>query len=39
MDENTGIKAQKDLDILEDTIKKPEFRRNKGLGNEIGYYI
>jgi len=36
---DTGVKVQKDLDNLEDTIKKPEFRQNKGLGNEVGYYI
>jgi len=26
-------------DILETEIKKPSFRQNKGLGNEVGYYI
>ena len=39
MSVTTGAKVLLDLDILEDTIKKPEFRRNKGLGNEVGYYI
>ena len=36
---NTGAKVQVEFDNLEDRIKKPEFRRNKGLGNEVGYYI
>lgn len=27
------------LNELEDKIKQPSFRRNKGLGNEVGYYI
>ena len=27
------------LDKLETMIKKPAFRENKGLGNEVGYYI
>lgn len=27
------------LNKLEDTINKPNFRQNKGLGNEVGYYI
>jgi len=27
------------LNKLEDVIKKPNFRQNKGLGNEVGYYI
>ena len=38
---NAGIytKVLKDLDALEETVKKPEFRQNKGLGNEVGYYI
>ena len=38
---NAGIYAKvlKDLDTLEETVKKPEFRQNKGLGNEVGYYI
>ena len=27
------------LDLIEETIKKPSFRQNKGLGNEVGYYI
>ena len=39
MNGNTSAKILKDLDILEERIKKPEFRSNKGLGNEVGYYI
>ena len=27
------------LNKLEDKIKEPNFRENKGLGNEVGYYI
>lgn len=27
------------LNKLEDKIKEPNFRQNKGLGNEVGYYI
>ena len=27
------------LDALEQLIKRPEFRENKGLGNEVGYYV
>ncbi len=27
------------LDLVEEIIKKPSFRKNKGLGNEVGYYI
>lgn len=27
------------LDKLEEKIKEPNFRKNKGLGNEVGYYI
>lgn len=27
------------LDQVETMIKKPSFRQNKGLGNEVGYYI
>lgn len=27
------------LDMVEIMIKKPSFRQNKGLGNEVGYYI
>ena len=27
------------LDRAEAIIKKPSFRENKGLGNEVGYYI
>ena len=27
------------LDIAEKLIQRPSFRANKGLGNEVGYYI
>ena len=27
------------LDKAEEMIKRPSFRKNKGLGNEVGYYI
>ena len=27
------------LNKAEEKIKNPSFRRNKGLGNEVGYYI
>ena len=27
------------LDEIERKIKEPSFRENKGLGNEVGYYI
>ena len=27
------------LDLAEEEIKKPSFLKNKGLGNEVGYYI
>lgn len=27
------------LNEMEDIIEKPKFRENKGLGNEVGYYI
>jgi len=27
------------LNKLEDKIKQPNFRQNKGLGNEVGYYV
>ena len=27
------------LDAVEQLIKRPEFRENKGLGNEVGYYV
>lgn len=27
------------LDMAEGILKKPSFRQNKGLGNEVGYYI
>lgn len=27
------------LDAAERIIKKPDFRQNKGLGNEVGYYV
>ena len=27
------------LNVLEEKIKQPNFRQNKGLGNEVGYYV
>lgn len=27
------------LNRIKDEISKPEFLKNKGLGNEVGYYI
>jgi hypothetical protein len=39
MNANTSAKVLKELDSFEETVKKPEFRQNKGLGNEVGYYI
>ena len=33
----TDLQAR--LDKLEEEIKRPQFRQNKGLGNEIGYYV
>ena len=27
------------LNKLEEKIKQPNFRKNKGLGNEVGYYV
>ena len=27
------------LDAIEGVIKKENFRQNKGLGNEVGYYV
>ena len=27
------------LNKAEEMIKKPSFRENKGLGNEVGYYV
>lgn len=30
---------EKRLNKLEDKIKLPSFRENKGLGNEVGYYV
>ena len=29
----------KRLDIAEKKVKEPSFRQNKGLGNEVGYYV
>ena len=31
--------TQKRFDIAEGLIKDPSFRQNKGLGNEVGYYV
>ena len=27
------------LDILEEKMREEKFRQNKGLGNEVGYYV
>ena len=27
------------LDLAERMIRMPSFRQNKGLGNEVGYYV
>lgn len=32
-------KLENRLNLLEDKIKQPNFRQNKGLGNEVGYYV
>lgn len=32
-------KLEARLNKLEDKIKQPNFRKNKGLGNEVGYYV
>jgi hypothetical protein len=39
MNANISAKVLKEFDALAETIKKPEFRQNKGLGNEVGNYI
>ena len=33
------LSLDKRLDKAEEMIKKPSFRENKGLGNEVGYYV
>ena len=33
------LSIEQRLDKIEEVIKKPSFRRNNGLGNEVGYYI
>ena len=33
------LSLDKRLDKAQEMIKKPSFRENKGLGNEVGYYI
>lgn len=33
------LSLEQRLDKIEEVIKKPSFRQNKGLGNEVGYYI
>ena len=33
------LSLEERLDKVEEIIKKPSFRQNKGLGNEVGYYI
>ena len=32
-------KLESRLNELEEKIKQPNFRKNKGLGNEVGYYV
>ncbi len=32
-------KLKNRLNLLEEKIKQPNFRQNKGLGNEVGYYV
>ena len=33
------IELENRLNKLEEKIKQPNFRKNKGLGNEVGYYV
>lgn len=33
------MKIDEKLNLAEEAIKKPSFRQNKGLGNEVGYYV
>lgn len=33
------LSLEQRLDQVEEMIRKPSFRQNKGLGNEVGYYI
>lgn len=33
------LPLEKRLDKAEEIIKEPSFRQNKGLGNEVGYYV
>lgn len=33
------LSLEQRLDKAEEVIRKPSFRQNKGLGNEVGYYI
>lgn len=33
------LSVEERLNRMEETIKTPSFRQNKGLGNEVGYYI
>ena len=33
------LSTQARLDIAEKMIREPSFRQNKGLGNEVGYYV
>ena len=33
------LSLEQRLDQVEQIIKKPSFRQNNGLGNEVGYYI
>lgn len=34
-----ALSLEQRLDQVESNIKKPSFRENKGLGNEVGYYV
>ena len=33
------IELESRLNKLEEKIKQPNFKKNKGLGNEVGYYV
>ena len=33
------MNTEQRMDLLEEEIKKPSFRHNRGLSNEVGYYI
>ena len=34
-----GKSLEERLDLIQEEISKPSFRANKGLGNEVGYYV